>query len=66
MPRKLVISKVTEDNGVIRKTPLRNITVHESFVGIDKRGSNIHPEFQRLAEDLEPNQGKLTISILNT
>jgi len=54
MPKKLVIFKRIEVKGTIKKIPLRNVTVSDSFVGIGKKGQTVHSEFQRLAEDLEP------------
>lgn len=51
--------------GVIRKIPLRNVQVTDSFVGIDAKGKSIKSEFLALANDLEPNYLGLDVDIIN-
>jgi len=65
MPKRLVIFKRIEEKGVIKKVPLRNVTVTDSFIGIGKKGQVLHTEFQRLAEDLEPGYRGLGIDVIN-
>lgn len=59
MPYRITIYKNMEvGKGVIKKVPLRNITVHDSFIGIGRRGAEKNnPEFARLVGDLEPQLG---------
>lgn len=62
--RVTIYKKMEVQPGVIRKIPLRNIVVHDSFVGIGRKGVHIRAEFQRLVDDLEPAQLGLGFDII--
>lgn len=67
MPRKVVIYKkyVDEHNpGRIIRVPLRNIQVHDSFIGISKFGKPIMSEMLALAHDLELGERDLHVEVL--
>lgn len=67
MSKRMVISKkVSDAPGRVIKTPLRSVTVHDSFVGIDRWGKPIHSEFMNLAQDLERGEIGLVIDILES
>lgn len=64
MNRVTIYKKMEIQPGVIRKIPLRNIVVHDSFVGIGRKGVHIRSEFQALVEALEPAQLGLGFDII--
>jgi len=65
---KVIISKIIRSpyNIVIGEETLRVINVQDSFTGIstDKAGNQIlnKPEFQKLADDLEPSNNSINLS----
>lgn len=59
-----IFKRVEVSPGVIKKVPLRNITVHDTFIGIGRRGVKNNPEFLRLAEDLEAGETNLGVDLL--
>lgn len=67
MSKKLIISKrIMEDAGVIKKVPLRSVTVSDTFIGINpKTGKPNMSDFMELASDLERGQLGLTIDVIS-
>lgn len=65
MPVKVTIYKRVETHpGVVKKIPLRNLQVHDTFVGIGKKGVYIRSEFIKLAEELERGEVNLGADIM--
>lgn len=64
MVKVTIYKRIETRPGVIKKVPLRNLQVHDTFVGIGKKGAHIRPEFQKLAEDLERGEIGLGVDIM--
>jgi hypothetical protein len=61
--KKMVIYEKTEDPKV--NIPLRAITVHSSFEGINERGEHDIYKFRQLAKSLEPDAKEITITVMD-
>lgn len=64
MVKVTIYKRIETHPGVVKKVPLRNLQVHDTFTGIGKKGVYIRSEFLKLAEDLERGETGLGVDIM--